>query len=87
MADIFADSSVDLISPLTHAAQVTPHDTNPLTQVSRQIYVGGFGDLAVEMKSGATLVFANVPAGSTLPYRVSRVLATGTTATDIVVLW
>lgn len=87
MADIFANSSVDLISPLTHAEQVTPHDTTPLSHVSRQIYVGGFGDLAVEMKSGDTVVLANVPAGSVLPYRVNRVLATGTTATDIVALW
>lgn len=60
---------------------VTPSDTDtyspPVT-----VYVGGAGNVAVECGLGAnTVTFSNIPAGSVLPMRVTRVLATGTTAT------
>ena len=72
------------ISPASGAEAVTPHDTNELVKISREIYIGGTGNIAVVMKDGSEATFVNVPAGSRLPYRVKQVKATNTTATNIV---
>ena len=74
-----------LESPAYSAAAVTPSDSADMTYVSRGIYVGVTGDVAVNMAgSGAGVTFKAVPAGTLLPIAVARVLATGTTATNIV---
>lgn len=74
--------------PARNAETVTPSDTLDLPDVTRGLYVGGSGDVKVNMAdTGAAVVFVLVPAGTLLPVRVSRVLATGTTATDMVALW
>lgn len=70
-------------APASYAEAVTPSDDDDLTWVSRALWIGGAGDVAVIMQNGATVVFAAVPAGTMLPIRVSRVLFTGTDATDI----
>lgn len=67
--------------------EITPHDTNLLSNVTRGIYVGTGGDVAVVSIRGTTAVFANVPDGSVLEIRARQILATGTTATDLVALW
>jgi len=55
------------------------------TNETRGVYVGVGGDLAVRMAGGGnTVVFAGVLAGSLLPIVVDQILATGTTATNIV---
>ena len=74
-------------APASNAAAVTPDDSNDLSDVTRWLYVGGAGELTAVMDDGATAVFAAVPAGTLLPIRVSRVMATGTTAGDLVALW
>lgn len=86
MADNFASFRQDLSSPATDGVAVTPSDSTVLT-TTRALFVGGAGDLAVEMASGNALTFAGVTAGSILPVRVTRIKATGTTATNIVALW
>jgi hypothetical protein len=69
------------------AVAVTPSDANDLAITSRAIYVGGAGDLTVVMcGDGSTVTFSAVPVGSVLPIRVTRVKATGTTATLILSL-
>lgn len=73
------------VGPARNAAVVTPSDTVDLTFVSRGIYVGVAGNLAVIMSGGQNLVIP-VPAGLN-PLAVSRVLSTGTTATGIVAVW
>lgn len=65
----------------TDAEAVTPHDTNP--NVFNALYVGTTGDVAVVTKEGTTVTFQNVPVGI-LPVAVTKVLSTGTTASDIV---
>lgn len=76
-------------APAVHAAAVSPSDTDDLSPVTRALYIGtpGDGTLTVIM-SGDTepTEFAGVPAGI-LPLSVSRVLTTGTGASDIVALW
>ena len=67
--------------PAFGAFAVTPHDTNP--NVARALYIGTTGDVAVVTRGRTTsVVFQNVPVGI-LPVQVTKVLSTGTTATDI----
>lgn len=75
------------MKPADDAEVVTPSDTVLLRGVSRGIYTGSGGDLAVKMVSGASVVFADTAAGSVLPIQVTHVLDTGTAATDIVALY
>lgn len=85
--DTFSRFQATVISPLSTAASVTPHNTNELAYVTRALYVGGTGDVSVTMQDGGEVIFAGVPAGTTLPIRVKIVKATGTDATDIIALW
>ena len=71
--------------PAKYGQAVTPSDSTTLTP-TRALYVGGTGDVAVVMADGVTLTFTAVPVGI-LPVQVVKVLATGTTATNIVALW
>lgn len=70
------------------AEAVTPSDTTDLAMAASQwIYVGAQGDLTVVMEHGETITFSNVPAGTLFnPLRVTRVMATGTSASAIVAL-
>lgn len=87
MADIFEDHTLGLTSPAVSGASVVPNDSLPLTQVTRALYVGTGGDLAVELSSGMQVTLNAVSGGAIQPLRVRRVLATGTTAGGIVALW
>ena len=88
MTDVFSNHESGLNSPAQNAAAVTPNDSTDLTTFARGLYVGGAGDVVVDMVgSGSTITFAGVAAGTILPIRVSRVRSTSTTATDIVALW
>jgi hypothetical protein len=70
----------------THAAAVTKSDATVLT-ATRALYVGGDGDLVVEMMGdGAEVTFPGVLGGTVLPIRVVKVKA-ATTATNVVALW
>lgn len=74
------------VQPAANGEAVTPNDST--TVYSRGVWVGTGGDLAVTMyDSGQSVTFPNVQSGSLLPIRVSKVLSTGTTASDIVVIW
>ena len=74
-------------SPATKAAAITPSDSADLADVSRSIYVGGAGDIKVDMVLGGTVTLVGALAGTVLPIRVSRVYSTGTTATSLVNLY
>lgn len=87
MADNFSSFAAGLNSPASDGAAVTPNDSTDLTTSSRYVFVGGAGALKVNLVSGTTLTLTGVTAGTVLPLRVSRVWATGTTATNIAVLF
>lgn len=77
-----------LDAPAMHAAAVTPSDSTDLASATRGLYVGTGGDVKVNTSGGETgIVFTAVPGGTVLPIRVTRVLSTGTTASNIVALW
>jgi hypothetical protein len=84
MSDGFKDYQPGLESPAGHAAAITPSDSLALVDATRAIYVGGAGALRVTMVSGAVVTLAVVQAGQIYPLRVTKVMATGTTATGLV---
>lgn len=85
--DTYKNMMGGLESPARRAAVVTPDDLTDLGNTSRSIYVGTAGDISVHMVGqSSAVVFKAVPVGI-LPIRADRVLATGTTAADIVALW
>ena len=70
--------------PANGLVALSPSDSADAAYKVRQIYVGTAGDVRV-MQGGVAVTFRNVPAGATLgPFLVDKVLATGTTAADLV---
>lgn len=80
MANVFPSE------PARDASTVTPSDTTVLGGV-RGLYVGGAGNINLKTEGGTTLVFSSVGAGSIIPIRAVQVLATSTTATNIVAFY
>ena len=71
-----------------NAAVVSPNNDTDLAQVTRAVFVGGGGNLSVNMAdTGTSVTITGVPAGAFLPICVSRIRATSTTATNIVAFW
>ena len=70
---------------------VTPSDTVDITGINPNtpatLFVGVGGDIQVITIGGSTLILKNIADGSFLPIQVTRVMATSTTATDIVALF
>lgn len=87
MADNFRTYKPGLDSPASDGEAVTPSDSVDLVNVSRAIYVGGDGNISVITNGGTTLTLAGALAGTTIPIRVSRIRATGTTAVNLVALF
>lgn len=85
MIDQFHNHASSLESPASHIQAVTPHDQENLAFISRALAVGGEGLVKVTTLSGSVGTIFVAP-GAPFPIRVSRVWATGTTATQIVAL-
>lgn len=83
--DFPSASDVRVVSPPQRAAEVVPSDTDDLPHVARALYVGGEGDVRVTTVGGDTVTLAGLSGQHVL--MVSRVWATGTTATGIVAEW
>lgn len=83
MTDAFDTQSTSLSSPLTFGFPIAPSDSQDLPRVTRQLRVTGApGNLSVLWASG-TQTLEPVFTGDVLDWRISRVLATGTTATGL----
>lgn len=63
------------------AVAVTTSDTTE--QNYSGLYIGVTGDVTVKMASGTTETFKNAQEGTILPIVTTKVMATGTTATNI----
>jgi len=94
VADKFSKFPTSLESPARAGAAVTP-SSNALSISSRMLYVGGnansqlngvAGDVCIETIDGNVLTFVNVPIGSILPIRATKVFA-NSTASNIVALY
>lgn len=69
------------------SASVTKSDSTIFGSLTRALWVGGAGDVAVRMADGSTPTYSAVPAGTLLPFQVDKVLSTGTTATLIIAVF
>jgi hypothetical protein len=87
MATDLSNRSNNVVDPGSNAAVITPNDGTDLTYTSRALFVGGAGNIAVTMAGGQSVTFTGIIAGALLPIRVSRILSTGTTATNIMAIW
>lgn len=72
---------------IQHHLAVVPDDATTLPGEVRQLYIGTAGDLAVLTAYGESAVYKGLGAGIFVSIRAQRVLATGTTAADIVAVW
>ena len=85
--DGFEHNGASLTSPIESGFAITPHDSNELTHITRQLFVGSGGNLSVTLKNGDELTFTNLPNAYLLDCRVKAVKATGTTASGILGLY
>lgn len=85
MTDRFSGFTTGLESPALNLAPVTPDDATDLAWATRGINVATSGAVRVTTVGGddATIYIA---AGIAFPIRVTRVWATGTTATGIMAM-
>lgn len=76
--------------PSRRGFAVTPSDTTDYLatgDVPKRIWVGGAGTLVVQLiDDTAPLPIPNIPAGTMLEIRPTKILQTGTTASGIVAL-
>ena len=77
----------NLGDPASDAAAVTPNDSADLAGEAQALFVGVGGDINLTTVEGTTVVFVGLVAGVILPVRTKRVLATSTTATNIIALY
>lgn len=85
MPDSFQNAADSLTAPASRCFAITPSDSAAIPVSTKAIYVGGGGDIAVlTVGSDTPVTFRNTIAGSILDVRVRQVLATGTTAQDLV---
>ena len=82
MSNPFINRALPLSGPATDALPVIPSDTTDLSHTAVALYVETGGTVTVMTVSGASRTL-QVDDFSILPLGVSRVLATGTTATGI----
>jgi len=85
MADLFDNRSVPITAPPANALAVSPSDTGDLPFVTRALYIGTGGDVRVLTLEGQDVTYRNL--SGTKVVRVTRVFATGTTASDIIAEW
>ena len=70
------------VNAATGAAAITPNDSSEVD--FNGIYVGGAGNLTVTLLDGSVVTLTAVIVGTIYPLRVTKVLATGTTATNLI---
>ncbi|WP_018265549.1 spike base protein, RCAP_Rcc01079 family [Methylosinus sp. LW4] len=80
--NIFKNLSAGRTSPPSAHIAVTPSDTVDLEFVTQSLYVGGAGNVAVVSIDGDTVTY--VSNGGYIIGEFTRVLSTGTTATNII---
>lgn len=89
MADAFDAFAHGVDAPAVNSKSVTPSDSVDLPFVSRAISVDADGNLSYQPlgTQGDTTVTRKVVSGIQYAIRAKRIMATGTTATGIVVDW
>jgi len=86
----FSQNDQSVIAPYTRAVLITPSDTVDLTEIPRALMAHGSANpttIKVMFVGDTTPVTLYVGTGTWLPFRVSRIYATTTTATTITALY
>ena len=78
-------SGIAMLIPAEELAAVTPSDTATLDPPARALYVGASGDVKLDDLAGNTVTLVGVQAGVFHAVRATRIYATDTTATSIVI--
>lgn len=85
MTDAFANTYDKPSAPSRKPYAIVPHDTDPLPDVPKGIYVGTGGNVTLRGASGtADVVYRNLADGSYIAVAASHVRATGTTASNMI---
>jgi hypothetical protein len=82
MSVITSSKSPLHVNAATGGAAITPSDSTVVD--FNGIYVGGAGNLTVTLLNGTDVTLTAVIVGQIYPLRVTKVKATGTTATNLV---
>jgi hypothetical protein len=77
--------SADAMVSAMGAVSITTSDATVIP-VTRAIWVGGTGNIAVRMADGTAVTFSAVPVG-VFPVQVDMVKSTNTTATNLIALY
>lgn len=84
-SDRFSAYADSLDAPAVQAFAIVPSDAAELPAVTKAIYVGSSGDVALRpLRGAADVTYRNVPGGAYLTIRATHVRAAGTTAGDLV---
>lgn len=81
--------TADATAPASKGTVLTLSDVTVIEN-TRGLYVGGTGALTVQMygmPAGTTTLFSGIPAGTFMPIQVTKVFATGSTATLVIALY
>lgn len=89
MADLFKDHVSGLESPPRFARAVTPSDSADLPQIPRALYINTAGEIVAILEGDAddAAQTYTVVVGQILVGHWRRVLATGTTSTNLIAWW
>lgn len=83
--DFFAGSTNSLTSPAENCFVIEPSDQDDLQQATKAIFIGQAGDVRlIPLRGTMPVTFVNLAPGSMLDVRARAVLATGTTALDLI---
>ena len=83
--DPFESAADSVTAPSEFCFPITPDDSLDLPQATKALYIGAGGDVTVlPVRNDAPVTFRSVAAGMVLDVRARAVLATGTTAANIV---
>jgi hypothetical protein len=86
----FSQNQLSTLAPYTRAVSVTASDSNDLAETTRAIHIhagAASTPIKVTMAGDTTAVTLNLQTGFIYPLRVSRIWATGTTATTLIALY
>ena len=78
--------TADATVSASRAAAVTLSDSTVIEN-TRALFIGSAGDLKVTMSDGGDVTFSGLSAGFILPVQVSKVWATGSTASLVLALY
>lgn len=85
-AEVSANGSLNVQSSGLSAVAVTPNDSTVIS-ATKGLYLGATGDAVVIMADGNDATFKNLSGGIVHPLSVTKVKATGTTATNIIAVY